>query len=200
MTAQANERRRADVGLLRRRSLAQPSCGARAWCFAALTVSAALCATFLWRPRPVLLWNASASSKIGLYLVTSASQARVGDMVVAWAPARARRLAAMRGYLPFNVPLVKRVGAEAGTRICAVGGGIFINGRMTAHRRLRDPSGRTMPWWSGCRLLRPGELFLLTPGMPSAFDGRYFGVTRGDELVGKARLLWAKPAERSDHA
>jgi type IV secretory pathway protease TraF len=33
--------------------------------------------------------------------------------------------------------------------------------------------------------------------MQNAFDGRYFGVTRRDELLGKARLLWAKAAKGS---
>jgi type IV secretory pathway protease TraF len=52
-----------------------------------------------------------------------------------------------------------------------------------------------MPWWSGCRRLERGELFLLSPAGPLAFDGRYFGVTRPLELIGKAHLLWAKPAK-----
>ena len=37
----------------------------------------------------------------------------------------------------------------------------------------------------------PGELFLLSPGKPDAFDGRYFGVTVPGEILGRARLLWA---------
>jgi type IV secretory pathway protease TraF len=68
-----------------------------------------------------------------------------------------------------------------------------VNGRLAAVRRPRDPRGRIMPSWSGCRVLRSGELFLLSPGVADAFDGRYFGVTRKAELIGKARLLWAKP-------
>jgi type IV secretory pathway protease TraF len=48
-------------------------------------------------------------------------------------------------------------------------------------------------------VLRSGELFLLTRGMPNAFDGRYFGVTRRDEFVGKARLLWPKAAKGPGH-
>jgi type IV secretory pathway protease TraF len=27
---------------------------------------------------------------------------------------------------------------------------------------------------------------------PASFDGRYFGVTEGRDIVGKARLLWAR--------
>jgi conjugative transfer signal peptidase TraF len=160
---------------------------------------AALAGTFLWKPAPVLLWNASASSPVGLYLVTARARPSVGDTVVAWAPAAARGLAAARGYLPFNVPLVKRVAAVAGDRVCARRDRIYVNDRVATLRRRHDPSGRPMPWWSGCRVLRSGELFLLTRGMPNAFDGRYFGVTRRDEFVGKARLLWPKAAKGPGH-
>jgi len=60
-----------------------------------------------------------------------------------------------------------------------------------ALRRLRDPAGRPMPWWSGCTRLAPGELFLLSfEGL--AFDGRYFGITRASELVGRASRLWPR--------
>lgn len=147
-------------------------------------------ATLFWPPRPVLLWNASPSSPVGLYAVISSGPVESGDTVIAWAPAPARRLAAARHYLPANVPLVKRVAAAPGDRVCAKRRTIFVNGRPAALRRARDPSGRQMPWWSGCRLLRPGELFLLSPHTPDAFDGRYFGLTRSSEIVGKARLLW----------
>lgn len=200
MNPVANQRRPAQPCLTRRRPLARPARAARIWCAVALMVSAALGVSLLWRPRPVLVWNASASSTVGLYLVTPPARARVGDMVVAWAPASARRLGSSRRYLPFNVPLVKRVVAVAGDRVCARRDRIYVNARITAVRRSRDPSGRPMPWWSGCRLLRPRELFLLTPGMPNAFDGRYFGVTRGDKLIGKARLLWASPSRSASDA
>ena len=49
---------------------------------------------------------------------------------------------------------------------------------------------RMLPWWSGCQVLQRGELSLLSPGSPDAFDGRYFGITHNGEVIGKARLLW----------
>lgn len=150
----------------------------------------ALLATLLWPPRPLLVWNASASSPTGLYLVQAPGRVAVDDMVVAWLPDEARRLGAARHYIPANVPLVKRVAASAGDEVCAVGEAIFVNGRLEALRRSLDPSGREMPWWTGCETLREGELFLLAPGAGAEFDGRYFGITRPSRVVGSARLLW----------
>jgi len=160
-----------------------------AWAGATFALTAALAATLVAPPSPRLVWNASASSPLGLYRVLPGA-AREGDMVIAWPPEPARALGAARGYLPRNVPLVKRVAAVAGARVCAVGDAILVEGRIVARRRAADPSGRPLPWWHGCMRLRAGELFLLTPGAPGAFDGRYFGPTPGALVVGRARLLW----------
>lgn len=157
-----------------------------------LVAATALAQSLLWRPRPLLLWNASGSSPVGLYVITASAAPAVGQTVVAWPPRTARRIAATRSYLPFDVPLVKRVAASKGDRVCARNRRIFINGRATAVRRFHDPSGRPMPWWSGCVRLGRGELFLLSSAGPLAFDGRYFGVSRSSDLVGEARLLWRR--------
>jgi conjugative transfer signal peptidase TraF len=148
-----------------------------------------LVASAAFPPVPRLVWNASASAPIGLYAVSPGGLAERGDMVIARVPERFRRLAATRRYLPMNVPLVKRVAASAGDEVCALGQEIFVNGRWTTERRLADGAGRAMPMWSGCVRLRGRQLFLLMDA-PASFDGRYFGVTEGTDVIGKARLLW----------
>jgi conjugative transfer signal peptidase TraF len=144
------------------------------------------------RPAPLLLWNASASSPIGLYRIGSAHGLDKGDMAVAWPPADARTLGAERHYLPRNVPLVKPVAAAAGDTVCASGAAVFVNGRQVAARRKADLSGRRLPWWNGCARLRGGEVLLLSSEVPDAFDGRYFGISPREDVVGRARLLWAR--------
>lgn len=150
-----------------------------------------LAATLLVPPRPILLWNASDSMPLGLYRVRQADHVRAGSMVVAWAPPAARRIADRRGYLPERVPLLKRIAAARDDRICARRRAVLVNGRMLAIRLPRDGFGRPLPRWRGCRRLRDGE-FLLLSDDARGFDGRYFGVTRRTELVGEARLLWAR--------
>ncbi len=151
--------------------------------------TASLGATTIAPPLPRLLWNASASAPIGLYGVTPGAPVKRGDMVIAWPPAGPRALAARRHYLPGNVPLVKRVAAIAGDRVCAIGGVIFVGGDRVAERRARDSLGRPLPWWHGCKTLRDGALFLLMDA-PASFDGRYFGPTSAPDVIGKATPLW----------
>ena len=154
-------------------------------------MAALLAASMLWKPPVLLVWNASASAPTGLYGLRPKAPVRRGDMVIAWTPGPARELAARRHYLPANVPLVKRVAAAPGDEVCAAAGSVLINRRPVARRQRVDGAGRPMPWWNGCRHLAAGEYFLLMES-PGSFDGRYFGVTRREELVGQAVLLWKR--------
>ncbi len=184
----AELRRIMSVRRLRRRRLVLAALGGCA--------TASLIASAVWKVPLLLLWNASASAPVGLYRVDAGALPRTGDMAIAWTPEPARALAARRHYLPANVPLVKRVAAAAGDQVCADGSSIGINGRPVAARQALDGAGRPMPWWSGCRLLRSHEYFLLMDSARS-FDGRYFGVTAGGNILGRAELLWAKPSAGS---
>lgn len=152
---------------------------------------AALGLTIALPPPPRLLWNASASAPIGLYYVSPGTPAAPSDMAIARLPAPWRGLAARRHYLPANVPLVKRVAAAAGDEVCAFGTKIFVNDRLVAERRTRDPHGRGLPWWRGCVHLHGRQLLLLTD-RPDSFDGRYFGVIEGADVIGTAVLLWRR--------
>ena len=145
--------------------------------------------TMAFPPAPRLVWNASASAPIGLYAVSGRQDIASGDMVLVRVPDRWRRLAAERRYIPINIPLVKRVAAAPGDRVCARGREIYVNGHPVAERREADGRDRPMPWWNGCVMLRSGALFLLMDS-PDSFDGRYFGPTSRGDVIGEARLLW----------
>ncbi|RIV80334.1 S26 family signal peptidase [Pelagerythrobacter aerophilus] len=153
-------------------------------------LATALAITIIWKPRPLLVWNASASAPIGLYTVGGRGWIAPGDMVVARMPEPWRSFAARRRYLPHNVPLVKRVVAVSGDMVCAHGRAIFVNGKQVAARARNDGAGRTMPWWNGCIVLRDDTAFLLMEDNASSFDGRYFGPTSSSDIIGKAQLIW----------
>jgi conjugative transfer signal peptidase TraF len=192
--ADASPQSALDAGEELRRIIAQRRRVRRCLFLAVLAGGAVLplAASAIWKAPTLLVWNATASAPVGLYRVSAGAPVRRGDMVVAWTPQPVRSLAARRHYLLANVPLVKRVAAVAGDRVCAGGATVSVNGRRVALRQRTDRAGRLMPRWSGCHRLRARQYFLLMDN-PFSFDGRYFGVTRRDELIGRAKLLWAKP-------
>lgn len=156
----------------------------------AAAVIVAVSATLAAPPTPRLVWNVSASAPVGLYVVTPGSALEPGDVVIARTPSPVRRLAAVRRYLPENVPLVKRVAAVAGQEVCALGAFVYVDGHPAAVRRPADGRGRPMPWWRGCVRLTEGAVLLLMERSDS-FDGRYFGPTSTADVVGRAQLICA---------
>ncbi|MBV9510546.1 MAG: S26 family signal peptidase [Caulobacteraceae bacterium] len=153
---------------------------------------ALIAAPALLHPSPRLIWNASASAPIGLYALHPHARVSVGDMVVARTPASVRQLAALRHYLPADVPLVKRVAAAEGETVCAIGPTITVDGRWAANRRAADRLGRRLPWWAGCRSLTGGMVFLLMADAPDSFDSRYFGPVAASAILGRATPLWLR--------
>jgi len=140
-------------------------------------------------PPPRLVWNASASAPVGLYWVRRDKHIQLGDLVLARLPDTARALAAERSYLPSNTPGVKRVAALTGDVVCVRNGLVLVNEGVAARALNKDSSGRELtPWW-GCRALEPGEVLLLNEA-PGSFDGRYFGPSRGRDIIGKLVPLW----------
>ncbi len=153
---------------------------------------ALVAATIVMPPAPRLIWNASASAPIGLYVVTPGGALATGTMVVAWPPDAWRSLAAARHYLPLHVPLVKRIAAGPGDMVCASRSAILIDGRKVASRQAQDRLGRPMSWWSACLHLQDGQYFLLMPDAPASFDGRYFGISEQADIIGSAHPLWTR--------
>ena len=106
---------------------------------------------------------------------------------------------AERDYLPSGVPLIKRVAAVSGQRICRFAHGVTIDGNYVGAARARDHLGRPLPAWSGCHDLLSGEIFVMNPAAPDSFDGRYFGVLRIADVIGRAAPVWTDEAGDGDH-
>jgi conjugative transfer signal peptidase TraF len=116
----------------------------------------------------------------------------VGDWVAVAVPGTVRSLAAERRYIPPSIPLLKQIAAGPGETVCASGSHITLEGKQLAVRRHADGNGRPLPWWEGCRTLRPGDIFLLNAASPASFDGRYFGPSPAGDVIGIARPLWLR--------
>jgi len=136
-----------------------------------------------------LVWNTSASAPAGLYWIDHNSW-RVRDRVaVAPAPDLADDLAD-RGVLAKGKLLIKTVAAAAGDKICRHDELVEINGKQVAVAKRATSSGVPLPNWQGCVTLDAGQIFLLGE-TDNSFDGRYFGVTMVNEIVGRGELIFS---------
>jgi len=169
---------------------------------AALSVSglAALIWTFFVQPLPRLVYNPSDSVAVGWYRVEALQHYAdspppswfVGDIILTRLPPEAAALAAQRGYLPTQIPLLKRVGAVAPQHVCIGDGHVHIDGVPVAAVLPADRMNRPLPIWSQCRQLQSGELFLLSATHPASFDSRYFGPVSASNVMGIAHPVWMR--------
>jgi len=161
--------------------------------FVPATAVTAFCAASLWQiispPSPRLIYNATLSAPIGWYAVETKRPLVRDDIVAAFAPAEARKLAAQRGYLPEHVPLIKTVWAIGGERVCHDGQRVRVPNRPDISVLGQDGMGRAMPVMSGCYTLHADEVFLVSTYIQASWDSRYFGPVGVSEIIGPMRYI-----------
>lgn len=79
---------------------------------------------------------------------------------------------------------MKRVAAGEGDEVCRIGVQVTLNGQPTVHAQ----TIQQLPFWSGCKVLKAGEVFLLGE-TDNSFDGRYFAITSAMDIVGPLRSI-----------
>lgn len=139
---------------------------------------------------PRLIWNASASTPVGLYAITRSPRLEVTDLVAVDAPEPLASFLAERGYLPRGVLLMKRVAALPGQQVCRTGTHVTIDGIAMGDALTRDRLGRDLPIWQGCRRIADGEIFLMNSSVEDSLDGRYFGPVSASSIIGRATPLY----------
>src|SRR3546814_3696141 len=92
-------------------------------------------------PAPRLLWNASQSAPAGLDRIEPGAAPGVGDWGAIAPPSDLAAYMARRNYLPRGVPLLKRVAALPGARVCRSGVFVTVDGRAVARALARDRAG-----------------------------------------------------------
>ena len=137
---------------------------------------------------PKLIWNASASTPIGLYAISASDGLEATDLVAVAAPEPIATFLADGGYLPRGVPLLKRVAGLPGALVCRSGVFVTVDGVAAARALARDRAGRPLPVWTGCRIVGGDELFLVNAARDS-LDGRYFGAMPAAGLLGTAHPI-----------
>ncbi|MBG6118643.1 MULTISPECIES: S26 family signal peptidase [unclassified Sphingobium] len=139
---------------------------------------------------PKLIWNASASTPIGLYAIEPDPSPKVADLVAVRVPEPLASFLAEGSYLPRGVPLMKRVVALPGQRVCRTGLAITVDAVPMGEALDRDRRGNRLPVWQGCRVVADGELFLMNREVRDSLDGRYFGPLPASAVIGRAIPLY----------
>lgn len=155
----------------------------------AIAIAAIALPTFVELPTAII-WNASPSAPIGFYRVRPAERLEIPDLVVVDAPEPLERFAVERGYLPPNIPLLKRVVGLPGQTVCRIDRTISVDDVEIGDALERDTFGRAMPVWQGCRRIAGDEVFLMNWDARNSLDGRYFGPIPANSIIGTAVPLW----------
>ena len=134
-----------------------------------------------------LVWNTTASAPTGLYSIEQGTW-RVGDRVAVRPSASLAGDLDRRGVLPLGKLLIKRVVAGLGDTVCRDGERVTVNGSLAATTKTTSRSGKLLPSWKGCRRLSASEVLLLGDTADS-YDGRYFGVTLAEAVVGRVAMV-----------
>ena len=141
--------------------------------------------------HPLLIINETASMTKGLYAYTDkANTLKRGDIVALKMALGANAyLVDELGY-PETTLLIKRVAGTSGDIMCRHGTTVTINAK-TVHASGKDRLGNSLPYWDGCAVLQPNQVFLLGDH-PNSFDSRYFGPVTNSELLGIYRgvMTW----------
>ena len=156
----------------------------------ALVIITTTLVTAFFPPIPRLVWNASPSVPVGLYVIRPAKHYQRGELIAANPPSWLAKALATRGYLPRGVPLMKFVAATMRQRVCRFGNRITIDGKTAGFARDLDSLGRPLMTWKGCHTLNDGEVFLLNFNVSDSLDGRYFQTFKASYIVGHAVPVW----------
>ncbi len=161
--------------------------------FAPLIAGVVACAALVFTPfarsNPVVIWNASPSIPMGLYVIERRPPSR-SEVAVLRLPKWASNIADQRQYLPTTALLLKPVAAAKDDIVCRFGRHVFVNGELRATALTQDRLGRPLPSWMGCLKPQGGQIFVLSKRKDS-FDSRYFGVVDQRQVLGTGRLIFS---------
>ena len=141
--------------------------------------------------NPPIIFNETISMAKGAYVRTGDAQSlKRGDIIAMPMNAPARDYLGDKLGYPKDTMLIKRVAGLSGDVMCRHGTTVTINAQ-SVHAARRDSGGNLLPYWNGCHVLLPNEVFLLGDHA-SSFDSRYFGPVTKSELSGtyKAVMTW----------
>jgi len=139
---------------------------------------------------PRYIWNASDSVPVGLYRLQPVTTLTVTELVAVQPADPLAFFLDLNGYLPIGVPMLKRVLALPGQKVCRSGLTIAVDGVDLGQAKERDRRGRPLPVWHGCRLIADGDVFVMNWQSTDSLDSRYFGPIPASAVIGTAVPVW----------
>jgi conjugative transfer signal peptidase TraF len=142
--------------------------------------------------QPSYIWNASPSVPIGLYRLRPTGHLAVTELVAIRPPEPLASFLDLNGYLPFGLPMLKRVLALPGQTVCRTGLTVTVDSIEMGLARERDGRGRPLPTWQGCLAVTADEVFVMNWQSEDSLDGRYFGLIPASAIIGRALPVWTR--------
>lgn len=137
--------------------------------------------------KAVVLRNVTKSMPEGWYIRNPLGQPAPGSVIAFRPPA----IALVHGW-PADVPLLKRVAAAGGDKVCSDGKTMAVNDTWRGPVMLRLPNGRPLPVWIGCQVLRFDQVLPIATGLPDSFDGRAYGPISTADILGVFVPVWTE--------
>ena len=154
------------------------------------TVATVLLLSTIGGVSPRYIWNASDSVPVGLYRLQPVTTLTVTELVAVQPADPLAFFLDLNGYLPIGVPMLKRVLALPGQKVCRSGLTIAVDGVDLGQAKERDRRGRPLPVWHGCRLIADGDVFVMNWQSTDSLDSRYFGPIPASAVIGTAVPVW----------
>jgi len=139
---------------------------------------------------PRYIWNASNSVPIGLYRVAPAGKLSVTELVAVQPPDPLAAFLDLNDYLPYGLPILKRIVALPGQVVCRIGLTITVDNLEMGQARERDGRNRPLPAWQGCLIIAEDEIFVMNWQSTDSLDSRYFGPLPASAVIGRALPVW----------
>jgi type IV secretory pathway protease TraF len=147
----------------------------RDYCFASLVLALAISTHWF-------TINISPSVPLGLYrFVHTDAPLQRGDLM--HVPA----VSFGRSWLYTWLPLLKPVAGIPGDEVCVQPEGVWVHGEPYG-AVYQEHKGKPLPVFWGCHVVGAGEVFVASHE-PKSLDGRYFGMTRGQDAL-RAVPVW----------
>ncbi len=153
-------------------------------------VAAGLLLSTVEGTAPYYIWNAPHSVPLGLYRVQPTTRLIVTELVAVRPPDLLAAFLDLNGYLPFGIPMLKRVLALPGQTVCRNGLKIAVDNIDVGEARERDGRNRPLPVWHGCRVIADGDVFVMNWQSADSLDSRYFGPLPASAIIGRAVPVW----------